>query len=84
MTQTTSVTGILEDSAGRPVSDALVMIIDGPHEFPEIASVSDERGLFVLSGVVVPGRYTVQVQGSSGAVKREVDLEKNNPVRIRL
>lgn len=43
-----SVKGIVYDTAGMPVENATVMIIDGADDFEDIASISNEKGEFFI------------------------------------
>ncbi len=75
-----SVKGILHNTAGLPVADAVVMIIDGSHEFNDIASVSNEKGEFFVSNIVIPGRYVLQIQHDSNSITKEINI--NTPDTI--
>jgi hypothetical protein len=80
---TQTVKGILSDQSGRPVSDAIVMIVDGSSDFNDIASVSNEKGEFYISNVAVPGRYVLQIQNGGNQMKKEVQLtSSDSTVRI--
>lgn len=78
-----SVKGILQDTAGRPIANAVVMITGGSHEFNDMASVTNDSGEFYLSNVVVPGRYTLQIEGENGTKKEEVDLKDSTAFHLR-
>jgi hypothetical protein len=82
MEQRLSVRGILQDTAGRPVADAVVMITGGSHEFNDLASVTNENGEFYLSNVVVPGRYTLQIEGRNQSKQKEVNLADSSSIRL--
>jgi hypothetical protein len=84
MATQTSVKGILQDSAGRPVPNAVVMIVDGSHEFNDMAAVTNDSGEFALPNVMVPGRYVLQIQGESVTQTMEVNLLDSSALRIRL
>jgi hypothetical protein len=75
-----TVKGILHDDAGRPVSDAIVMIVDGSSDFNDMASVSNEKGEFYISNVVIPGRYVIQIQGGAQQQRKEVNLTSPDTV----
>ncbi|HVE62119.1 MAG: carboxypeptidase-like regulatory domain-containing protein [Chitinophagaceae bacterium] len=75
-----SVKGILQDESGKPVQDAIVMIVDGPSDFNDIASVSNEKGEFYISNVVIPGRYVLQIQGNDQQKRKEVNLSSTDSV----
>ena len=70
-----SVKGIILDSTGSPVTDAVVMIKSGSHEFNEIASLSDENGEFYVSNIVVPGTYVLEINHGDTSITREVDIQ---------
>src|SRR5829696_1184229 len=67
-----SVKGILQDSSGQPIRDAAVMITDGPHEFNDMASMTNDSGEFYLSNIMVPGKYTLQIEANNQSKKKEV------------
>ncbi|MFD0200747.1 MULTISPECIES: carboxypeptidase-like regulatory domain-containing protein [Saccharothrix] len=53
-----TVTGVVTDSAGLPVSDALVQprsLDTPPHPVPELAVLSDQQGRYTWH--LTPGRY---------------------------
>jgi hypothetical protein len=75
-----TVKGILTDSSGKAVNDAIVMIVDGSSEFNDMASVSNDKGEFYLSNIVLPGRYVLQIQDNSHKVNKEVNLQSKDSV----
>jgi len=75
-----SVKGILQDESGKPVRDAIVMIVDGPGDFNDIASVSNDKGEFYISNVVIPGRYVLQIQGNDQQKRKEVNLSSTDTI----
>ena len=83
MSTRTSVTGTLQDSAGQPVKEAVVMITSGSHEFNDIASVTNNSGEFRLSNVVIPGTYVLQISGNNQTQTREISLTDSSNIRIK-
>ncbi len=80
-----SIKGIVQNNAGTPVADAVVMIKEGSHEFNDIASVTNDSGEFFLSNIFIPGRYVIQVQHDSGTITKEVNLQTTDSIiRISL
>lgn len=75
MANRSSIKGILTHKNGGPVADAVVMIKAGSYEFNDIASVSNDQGEFYVSDIVIPGRYTLQIQGESVTVTKEIDIQ---------
>ena len=75
-----SIKGILQDQSGKPVEDAIVMIVNGSHDFTDIASVSNEKGEFYLSNIAIPGKYILQVQSPKGTIKKEIDIKTKETV----
>jgi len=75
-----SVKGILEDASGKPVKDAVVMIVDGPSDFNDMASISNDQGEFHISNVVIPGRYVLQIQSNDQQKRKEVNLSSTDSV----
>lgn len=76
-----SIKGILQDSRGKPVANAVIMIIDAPQEFTDIASVSNERGEFSLQETT-PGKYTIQIKHANELVNKEVIIKPNDTMII--
>jgi hypothetical protein len=77
-----SVKGIVQNKAGRPVADAIIMITKGSHEFNDIASVSNEKGEFFLSNVVIPGKYVLQIQHDNGIVTKTINVQSADSIII--
>lgn len=75
-----SIKGIIQNSAGRPVADAVVMIKDGSYEFPDIASVSNELGEFFVSGIVIPGRYVLMIKHDTATITKEINVQSADTV----
>lgn len=75
-----SVKGILKNKSGRPLADAVVMIKEGSHESNDIASVSNEQGEFFVSGIVIPGRYILQIQHDNGTITKEINVQSADTV----
>lgn len=69
-----TIKGILTDKEGKPVADAVVMIVNGSSDFNDIASVSSDSGEFYISNVVVPGNYVLQINGNNQTLQKEVNL----------
>lgn len=82
MEQRISVKGSLQDSMGRPLGNAVVMITEGSHEFNDMASVTNDSGEFYLSNIVVPGRYVLQIEGASQTKKKEVNLTDSSSLQL--
>ena len=83
MESRSSIKGILQDSAGRPLSNAVVMITGGTHSFNDMASITNDSGEFYLSNVVVPGAYTLQIEANNESKKKEVNVSDTQTLRIR-
>ena len=77
-----SVKGVLHNSSGQPLSDAIVMIAAGPNSHQDIASVTNDSGEFYLSNIIVPGHYTLQIQSGSGSVQKEVDVNAGEVIQL--
>lgn len=75
-----TVKGVLQDQSGKPVRDAIVMIVDGSSDFNDMASVSNDNGEFYISNVVIPGRYVLQIQGNNQHKRKEVNLASADSV----
>ncbi len=82
MQTTGSVKGILKNKQGMPVADAAVMIKEGSHEFNDMASVSNGQGEFFVSGIVIPGRYVLQIEHSSGTTVKEINVQSNDTLIV--
>jgi Carboxypeptidase regulatory-like domain len=80
------VSGVVRDSAGRPVAGARAFFSAGPVPFPDIAAVTDQTGRFTLSAPAA-GTYEVTCSGESGAAAAqavEVAEGGESPVELRL
>ena len=75
-----SVKGILKDKHGMPVADAAVMITGGTHEFTDIASISNGQGEFFVSGIVIPGTYTLQIQLTDSSITKSIQVQSADTV----
>ena len=75
-----SVKGILKDKHGMPVADAAVMITGGTHEFTDIASISNGQGEFFVSGIVIPGTYTLQIQLTDTSITKSIQVQSADTV----
>jgi hypothetical protein len=79
-----TVKGMITDSSGAPIADAVVMIVSGPAEFNDIASVSSDDGEFYLSNISIPGTYVLQVQHEGNIIKKQVNIQSlDSTVTIR-
>lgn len=83
MSTRTSVQGVVHNASGQPVKDAAVMIVAGPAEFNDIASITNDNGEFSLSNIEVPGTYTLQIQGAQASITRQVHVSGNDTLHIR-
>jgi Carboxypeptidase regulatory-like domain len=79
--QTTGIKGILKDSSGRPVANAVIMVIDAPREFNDIASVTNEKGEFSLLDAAT-GKYTIQINYDNRSINKEVTIKPNDTTVI--
>jgi hypothetical protein len=78
------ITGVVEDTTGRPVSDASVYLTAGPEPYPDIAALSGADGSFTLS-VRGEGAYTVQCRTPDDRIgEATVTAGGDSPTRVRL
>jgi len=68
---TGSIQGFVISEDLEPVSDATVVIAEGPGEFPDIASLTDEAGSFALDGLV-EGEYLLRAFGPESNAGEEI------------
>lgn len=80
MNTTYSVKGILQTAGHHPVENAIVMITEGDYEFPDIASVSNEKGEFYLSNIHLPGNYTLQINNGDTSFKQKFFITAKDTV----
>jgi len=80
MNTTYSVKGILQTANHQPVENAIVMITEGDYEFPDIASVSNEKGEFYLSNIHLPGNYTLQIKNDDTSFKKKFFITEKDTV----
>ncbi|RPD46005.1 hypothetical protein DRJ53_14615 [Paracnuella aquatica] len=74
MATTGTVKGILVNSSGQPIADAVVMVAGGTGSFTDMAAITDENGAFYLSNITLPGSYSLQVQTGGASVQKNVQL----------
>jgi hypothetical protein len=79
-TTTYSVKGVLHTANNQPVENAIVMITEGDYEFPDIASVSNEKGEFYLSNIHLPGNYTLQINSDDTSFKKKFFINTKDTV----
>ncbi len=77
--QNHQIQGIVVNSFGQPVKDAVVYIVDGPTPFPDIAAVTSEDGSFHLSGLS-KGAYQLQITLNDSTF--EYDCLVDDPTEI--
>jgi hypothetical protein len=75
-----SVKGIIQNQAGRPVEGAVVMIKEGTYDFNDIASISNEKGEFFVSNIVIPGRYVLQIETNNNSVTKEINVQSADSI----
>jgi hypothetical protein len=80
MPVSSSVKGIIHNLAGQPVEGAVVMIKDGTYEFNDMASISNEKGEFFVSNIVIPGRYVLQIETNSNSVTKEINVQSADSI----
>jgi hypothetical protein len=54
----TIISGIVHDPIGRPIAQARVYFISGPAALPDIATLTNDKGVFALS---TPSEGTYQI-----------------------
>ena len=84
MTVTKSVKGILHDRSGKPVAGATVMITGGDFEHPDIASQSDDSGVFYLPAIQIPGTYTLLIRHHDKSKTVSVHVNADSVLQINL
>ena len=79
MTEIPSViSGMVKDSNGNPIPQARVYFVEGPVSFPDIATLTDSKGTFVLSAPVA-GEYSIQVVADEFITETvKINIENNN------
>jgi hypothetical protein len=83
MSETKSVKGIIRSSStGKPMEGVTVMITGGSYEHPDIASQSDDQGVFYLPEVKVPGTYYLLIQHNDQSKTIEVHLNKDSEIHV--
>ena len=75
-----SIRGLLTDSAGNPVKDAVIMVAEGTGSFKEMAAVTDEQGRFFLPPLEVPGTYTVQINRNEKSGRHKIHVTSADSV----
>jgi hypothetical protein len=83
MTETKSVKGIVHSSSsGKPLEGIIVMITGGSYEYPDIASQSDDQGVFYLPEIKIPGTYNLLIRRDDQTKTIEVHLNKDSVISI--
>lgn len=83
MVVTKSVKGILHDrTSGKPVVGAMVMITGGHYDHPDIASQSDEAGVFYLPDIKIPGTYTLLIRHGEQSKTVSVQVDADSILHI--
>ena len=67
-------------SSGKPLEGAIVMITGGSYEHPDIASQSDEQGVFYLPEIKIPGTYNLLIRHDDQSKKIEVHLNRDSVI----
>ena len=81
MIVTASVKGILYDAAnGQPISDAIIMITEGPYEHPDIAAQTNTDGVFYLPDLKLPGTYTLQINANNNTKTIQATIENKDDI----
>lgn len=84
MTEIPSViSGMVKDSNGNPIPQARVYFVDGPVSFPDIATLTDNKGTFVLSAPVA-GEYSIQVVADEFITETVKITIENNIQKINI
>ena len=71
-----TISGVVTDQSLQPQEDVIVMIIDGSHEFPDLAAVTNEKGQFQLPGLETPGDYTLQFKKDEKTQTKKIYVDK--------
>ncbi|OQP57642.1 hypothetical protein A3860_08400 [Niastella vici] len=83
MTETKSVKGVVHSSSsGGPLEGAIVVITGGSYEHPDIASQSDEHGVFYLPEIKIPGTYNLLIRHGDQSKTIEVHLNRESVISI--
>ncbi len=81
----TIINGLVNDENGQPVAGASVYFVSAPVSMPDIAQLTDSKGIFRVS-VPAKGRYVIGVKAADWGMK-EVTLvvkdETNMHVHIQ-
>jgi hypothetical protein len=85
MNATKSVQGkVFNAATGTPVEGAMIMIAEGTHEHPDIASQSDEQGTFYLPALTVPGTYTLLIHHNDQSKTVRINITSDSLLKIPL
>ena len=75
-----TVKGIFRNSFSKPVEGVIVNVIIGSHEFDSIPSVSNEKGEFYVSDIVIPGTYTLEMVYNEKKFTREINVQSDDSI----
>jgi Carboxypeptidase regulatory-like domain len=70
-------------AGGRPVPQAIVMIIEGEATYPDLAALTDDDGQFML-GAFTPGWYRLEARLGERVHRRRVDVQAGDQQRLEI
>ncbi len=78
---TTAINGVVVDQFSRPVEGAVITIMEGTGQAPDIAAIANENGEFSFFGVE-PGQYRLKAISGQTAAYAEVSTPQKDSVRV--
>jgi hypothetical protein len=77
------ITGRVRDAHGAPLPNARVYFVRGPGDLPDVAAITDTRGLFTLTAPT-PGEYEIEcMTDEAGSARQRVEVQ-NDDLQVEL
>ncbi len=74
--------GKVVDSSGTPMAGARILFLSGPVALPDVASLTNEQGQFVLAAPAA-GVYRIRcISDSHGELEQELQINAGSNVHI--
>ena len=69
---------------GQPLPDVIIMVVDGPASFPDVASVTDAQGKGSLGQLTVPGQYTLLLNHNQQQIHKPVQVSPGQSITVAI
>lgn len=69
---------------GQPLAEVIIMVVDGPASFPDLASVTDAQGRGSLGHLTVPGQYTLLLNHNQQQIRKSVQVQPGQSITVAI